>query len=215
MKRTPIKDKRLSFEDPGINIKVLPGSKVATIGFEKPIDELANSSLRSLAKIKYVTSQSGITLMQLSKEYPFDKLAYTTLHNWSKADNWVEARKQYKASLEEKVFQKLGQSHAQAITDQLEGLDNISDNMYRMLTEELGVAQVNSYEGMVNALVKLENFRFAARKEIAEIIKGIVGDGKENSSPNENLDLKVVHSKESIRQAAIAIIKANRDKKNA
>lgn len=212
MKRVPIKDSRISFDDPGVNVKVLPGSKVSSIEFGSPIEELNNKSLRSLAKIKYVTSQTGISLNDLSKVYPFDKVAFSTLTKWSKVDNWVEERENYRIALETKVLEKLGQAHVQAITKQLKNADAISEKVFLML-EDMGTTTVNSYEGLLNALMRLEKFRFDARKEIADITRGVLTD-KESEKVDSRQGVsvpKITHSKEALRQAAFAIIKANRE----
>jgi hypothetical protein len=212
LKRTPIKDSNISFDDPGITVKVLPGSKVSRIEFDSPMDELTNKSLRSLAKIKYVTSQTGISLNDLSKVYPFDRIPLSTLTKWSRSDHWVDERDRYRASLEVKVLEKLGQAHVQAIASQLKSVDSISEKVFSMLGD-LGAADVKSYEGLLGSLVRLEKFRFEARKEIADIMKSTLS-GKEDNKQDigESISVpKITHSKEAIRQAAFAIIKANRE----
>lgn len=207
----------VSFEDPGVNVKVFPGSTVAQIGFDVPVEELKTSSLRSLAKMTYVTSQQGISLADLSQIYPFNRVHISTLSKWSTSDNWVEERERYRTSLENKIFQKLEKSHVQAISEQLKGLDDIASNMHKILNPLRGFSEVgpNSYEGMVNALVRLEKFRFEARKEIADRVKEtlIEAQDKEGISSKDGVEVpKIQHSKEDIRRAAIAIIKARRNK---
>jgi hypothetical protein len=211
LKRVPIKDSSISFDDPGVTVKVLPGSKVSSITFDSPMEELSNKSLRSLAKIKYVTSQIGISLADLSKTYPFDRIPLSTLTKWSRTDGWVDERERYRASLETKVLEKLGQAHVQAISSQLKSADEMSEKVFLML-DALGTESVNSYEGLLNALMRLEKFRFDARKEIADIMKNALSETSVEKTVKEEVTVpKITHSKEAIRQAAFAIIKANRE----
>jgi len=122
---------------------------------------------------------------------------------WSTKDNWVQEREKYKAKLEQKILSKLGESHVKAITKQLEDVDRVSEKAYDIIFS--GVVEPNSFEGMVNALIRLEKFRFEARKDVAirlaeEIKGGVREDGMETPKPT--------YSKTAVRKAAMELIKS-------
>lgn len=124
---------------------------------------------RNLAKIVYVTAPDNVSISDVwDMGPPYNTVHINTLSRWSYEDGWVEAREEYRSNLEKKILDKLSKSHAKAITEQLSSLDTVADQLYELINNRTIIPK--SLEGMVNALIKLEQFRFNARVGIQNVL---------------------------------------------
>jgi len=143
-----------------------------------------NVWLRKLAELQYVTSQKFVTLEQLNRDEKFKHLSQGTLQFWSIQDQWVEKRKEYFERLKVKLEQKIGNALVQAHYRQLRDLDEISEQMKNMLRRN--VVAPKSFEGLVQALLHVEEFRRSERLRLAgDVVNNTVGGEGGGGSANQ------------------------------
>lgn len=202
MKRKPLKEKDL-LHDIGIRVKAVPKEHVATLDLDIPLKEVSSGGLRFLAKMAYVTSMKSISIEKLQDTEPFvGRVAQGVMYRWSKEDNWPKCREDYRRKIEKKILDKLSDAHIKAISDQLEMADSLSAKMYGVLHNDWVVPK--TFEGMVQALMNLEKFRFEARKEVASLLASQI------SETGEEIDVvetpKPEYNKEALLELAHALI---------
>jgi len=177
---------------------------------EAPKEEVAytkrNNWLRQLAEVQFITSQEFITLPELAKDPKFKHLHPGTLGNWCAEDLWIDKRKEYFARLKKQLEQKIGTALVRAQYEQLAEMDELAEDIKDKLRN--GTIPVRSFEGLVKALLGVEEFRRADRIRLA-------GDMVPESLGGESLaENQIVPdlSEEEARKLATEIMKLRQQK---
>lgn len=207
IKRSPVRRSPVKTDKLIDAVKITTGkSNVATI--ELVDKDTSNAGLRLLAKMLYVSSPNNISLEKLSEKEPLSgNVSVNTLITWSTKDNWVLERERHRKNLEQAILKKLSDEQIKAISDQLTDLLEIRQRLYETVRDK--DVRPNSLEGVANALIRLEQFMLDSRGIAANIFAGSISEAESSS---ERQAPKSSYPVESLRDAAIAIIKA--DQKN-
>ena len=136
---------------------------------EAPKEEVTHSQrnkwLRQLAEVQFITSQDFISLPELAKDPKFSHLKPSTLGTWCAEDRWVDKRQDYFKRLKKQLEQKIGTALVRAQYEQLAEMDALAEDIKTKLRE--GTIPVRSFEGLVKALLGVEEFRRADRIRLA------------------------------------------------
>lgn len=124
-----------------------------------------NNWLKQLAEVQYITSQEFITVPELAQDPKFKHLKVSTLHNWCAEDRWIDKRQEYFARLKKQLEQKIGTALVRAQYEQLAEMDELAEDIKDKLRN--GSIPVKSFEGLVKALLGVEEFRRADRIRLA------------------------------------------------
>lgn len=168
-----------------------------------------NYWLRQLAEVQYVTSQEFISISELANDPKFRHLTQAILARWSALDGWVEKRQEYFARLKAQLEQKIGNSLVRAQYAQLRDMDVLADDIKQRL--RAGNIPVRSFEGLVKALLGVEEFRKTDRIRLASamINEPLVGEAAPSSQVVPDL------SDEEARQVATEIMRLRQKKVRA
>ena len=187
-------------------------SQVRTVKIEPEdpdaLPSRTNQWLRQLAETVYVTSPTPITILSLSRDPKFkDKAKLDALKYWSKRDHWVDKRVEYFSRIQSLLKEKIGTALVKAQFDQLEDMDRLSQDMYN----KLDAAEVKSYEGLVRALVTVEEFRKNERIRLAQAMvpDKLGGDSRQPGTVVPQLSMA------EAKRAAHAILKARHEETKA
>lgn len=135
----------------------------------------ANVWLRQLAEIQYVTSQKFISVEQLHKDPKFKHLSLRIMHKWSSDYHWVDKRREYFERLKVQLERKIGNALVRAQYRQLRDLDELSEQMKSML--RANQVEPKSFEGLTQALLRVEEFRRAERVRLAgDVVNETMGN---------------------------------------
>lgn len=210
MKRKPITDKTI-LDAIGVSLKKKPTEQ--SIVMDLDLDAVSTSQgIRFAAKMAYVTSLRGISFQKMTEIPLFSKLHVSQLSKWSVEDGWVVEREKYRTKLEKKILAKLSAEHIDSIVNQLKDADDLAAKMNLILRE--GSVAPRSFEGMVNALMKLEEFRFNSREKIAALLASQIQEREDEDTLLETVVTpKVDYNKEVLMKMAHAIIKRERNGK--
>ena len=178
------------------------------VTLEAPAGDTEESSyeyLRFAAGIVYTTDVHGITLDALSKIAPYNRVHPKTIDIWCAKDQWVARRAQIQLDWRKQIERKIGQEVVQqAITD----LDT-TNTLFEAAAEKLATnaAAPHSYEGMLNASIKLMEWRSDLREKIYNVAAPTPGGsaGQSAGMPTPNF------SAEEARAAAKVIIQLRRE----
>lgn len=165
-----------------------------------------NNWLKQLAEVQFVTSQEFISVDELAKQPKFNHLKPSTLHHWSAVDRWVEKRREYFDRLKFQLEQKIGTSLVRAQYEQLRDMDELAEDMKKKLRR--GKIPVRSFEGLVKALLGVEEFRRADRIRLASAMVPESLDGEVIPSNQVVPDL----SDEEARKLATEIMRLRQKK---
>jgi len=180
----------------------------APVTLEAPPDEKTYEFLRFSAGLAYTTDLNGISVEALSERPPFvGAVPLKRLREWATKDQWVARREALANEWRRAVEAKLGQRQVQQALVDLENTDMMVADALDKLAKKVG--SVNSYEGLVNATVRLMEFRASLRGQVmgAVVAPSIntVTVGVSAQMPRPKL------SAEEARAAANAILKRRRD----
>jgi hypothetical protein len=177
---------------------------------EAPKEEVAyshrNKWLRQLAEVQFVTSQEFISLAELAKDPKFKHLKPTTLTHWSAEDCWFAKRQEYFERLKKQLEQKIGTALVRAQYDQLAEMDALAEDIKNKLRK--GTIPVRSFEGLVKALLGVEEFRRADRIRLAA---DIIPESLDSQPLAENQIVPDL-SDEEARKLATEIMKLRQQK---
>lgn len=96
-------------------------------------ENFSNWDLKQLAELHYVTFQGKVSLSEMSRMSPFNRVTERTLFNWSSKDEWVRKRSEYQQQLFDAVRRKIGTQHVQATVSTLDQLGQITQEAYQKL----------------------------------------------------------------------------------
>lgn len=211
MKRVPIKDDKVILKELGLTVSKPKGNSI-TIDYGLS-DNPTPADLRFAARLAYVTSLTSISVQKLSETPPFDRISYGELHRWSAEDKWASERDKYRRKIEKKLLNKLSTEHLESIVKQLKNADKLSETMHTMLKDNFIAPK--SFEGMVNALMKLEEFRFSTREKVAQLLSNHIQtiDEDEETLFDKVMTPKVTYNEEALMKLAHSIIKKERSSK--
>lgn len=212
MKRTPIKDDKVLLKELGLTVRVPKKGNAINIDYGLG-DNPTPADLRFAAKLAYVTSLTSVSIKRLSETPPFDRVSFGELHRWSSEDKWVVEREKYRRKIEKKLLNRLSTEHLDSIVEQLKNADDLAKTMHTMLKNDCVVPK--SFEGMVNALMKLEDFRFSTREKVAQLLSNHIQeiDEDEETLFDQVMTPKVTYNEEALMKLAHAIIKKERSSK--
>jgi len=165
-----------------------------------------NNWLRQLAEVQYTTSQEFITVQELAKDPKFKNLKETTLLRWCAEDRWIDKRQEYFERLKEQLEQKIGTALVRAQYEQLAEMDELASEIKNKLRNN--AVSPRSYEGLVKALLGVEEFRRADRIRLAgDMVPASLG-GEETPVDQVVPDL----SDDEARKLATEIMKLRQQK---
>lgn len=166
--------------------------------------------LRFSAGLQYTTDLHGITVEELAECAPFkNTVALKTLQKWCLEDQWVARREALMAEWRRDIEAKLGQRQVQQALVDLQTTDSMAEDILEKLRNKVGM--VNSFEGLINSMIRLMEFRQTLRGQVlTQTAPGPVGTVPGVSRPGGQMP-KPNLSVEDARAAAAAIIKRRRD----
>lgn len=204
---------------------VAPGGKISTVKtrlkrgndpvvvtIEAPGSEDESPSfqyLRFSAGLAYTTDVNGVTVEALSQRHPYTgAVTLKTMQEWARKDQWVARREALVLDWRRQIEAKMGEKTVQqAITD-LDSTDKLFEQAMNKLMK--GVGAVNSYEGLINATVRLMEFRANLRGQILSAVAPTHGTPGGPNSPLGQMPRPKL-SLEDARAAASAIIQRRRE----
>lgn len=160
-------------------------NQVSTVSIEQAtleeVPEQGNNWLRQLAEVRYVTSQEFISVAELHKDPQFSHLSSQTLARWCAVDEWVDKRQKYFDAIKGQLEHRIGNALVRAQYEQMQELDAIAKDMKEKIRS--GKVPPKSYEGMVKALLSLEQFRKVGRVQLADGLATSVVPGDQMTQP--------------------------------
>jgi len=104
----------------------------------------------------YCFTDQDISIAAMSRMVPFNSVSQKVLEYWSATDNWQERRRQAREEMAAKVQEQIGDLLVKQRIEQLGHIEKMERQVREIL--ESGTLEFRSYEGGINAFVRLAQF---------------------------------------------------------
>lgn len=129
--------------------------------------------LRFAAGNFYTTHVNGVSVPQMMRIHPFDKVAPTTLEGWARIDKWGPRRRKFAEMVQVRLADKLADK---IVAERLDALE-VLQKEFTSMQGKIGFAEPKSYEGMISSFVKLGQFIDTLRQEVLDPINARASQG--------------------------------------
>jgi len=141
------------------------------VSVEIPIHD--QGDLRFAASMVYISTPRGVSLVEMGRMEQFKGVTRRTLETWSAEDGWRDKRIEFQEAAKSRVSTELMNKLVQARNVQLNDLAAMwSDGFAQMFPKGRGAKlrkpQVKSYEGLLNAMIRLHESIDGTRERMAE-----------------------------------------------
>ena len=157
-------------------------SKTTTITSAEKGEVESVNWMRQSAATEYVTSLKGISVRELSKIPPYNRLTPGTLARWCVEDGWVERRQKYFQEVRSEIEALISEKLIQTRVNQLEKMEDIAEQLSdEILTNKV---ESKSKEGLVTAMVRLLEAQDHIREKLAkEVVPAHLGGVQQETLP--------------------------------
>lgn len=171
--------------------------------------------IRHVAGLLYTTSSEKMSLSILEK-HPLmvqEGVTVASLERWSRDDDWVARRQTFLENLRKGLEKQIGTELSRARVEFLDGLYSVREDLLDKLSTN--AAKPNSYEGLVNALVKLSDQIDKMQEKLAGSLvpqSFDVAPGSTSALPGEAVQQMTPKlSPAEARAGALAIVRKRRE----
>lgn len=166
-KRTPVRpgDRRIRAGDKSLVIDSIP-------------DEKSLFYLRWAAGVYFSTSINGVTIRDISTHPVFSAASHDQIKKWAADDGWIEQRRSMLERIRTTIEARIGGEIVQYRLGQMKDLQEVYTKSIDILMNRSGGMPpvVNSYEGLLNATIKLvttlDEFREKFGRQVSPVLAG-------------------------------------------
>lgn len=169
-----------------------------------------NDYLRIYAGNFYKTHAQGVSIIEMSRMPQFN-VSLTTLRNWSRADGWVQNRKNFWSKINDEAEKKLATSLARERVRTLEKIDQMFNTGFDKLTGA-DAPEAKSFEQLLNAVGRMAQLRDDMQDKIINSVSSqkFLGNDEEQTK----IEIPEEERRVAAQEAAKALLLQRRGKLN-
>lgn len=158
------RSKRLPVYPPGAIAKIRAKDVIDVMHDSRPGDVHNSRYRRETARLYYISNPNKPTILEMSRHELFNDVSIRTLEQWSKDDSWVQGRQETNERVRSLIEAEIGTHLAKARINQL----GLMQDIYEDAIDKIKELEPTSYEGTLNALVKLAAFLDDQRERLGD-----------------------------------------------